>query len=118
MTLLEVFEAGRGQITASYPWTGPCWGPNAHFAGFSNGLATCVFDRFEGRVYALEIFSTSTSEAWRWLDPDTAAEYLTSMSNEGINTNIAFDDVVFQELVATDALLKLNEIIPENDSAR
>ena len=113
MNLVEVYEAARGRVQASTPWTWTCWGDTTQYLVFEDNRAACVFDRKDGQVYALEIFDMINSQAYRWVDPDQWPAYYAACQAQNIDPDFAYEGVDFQDLPAEIALIKLNELTPE-----
>jgi hypothetical protein len=119
MNLSEIVACVNNKIkgTALYDWE--CFGPDARY--FEVGteqfehLASVIFDFEDGTVYAVELFLPPERKAWRWVDDRFFDLYLQECIENGVNPNIAYDNVRFDPVNASELMLMLYELTKDFD---
>lgn len=115
MNLTELVMAGQSKITrgCSYLWS--CFGKNARYIDFGiseeQDIASAVFDAETQEVYCVEIFSLDETQVWRWIDERYRNAFLKECRDRNIDPSVWIDNIKYQNVDATEALLLINQLI-------
>lgn len=115
MNLLEVIAISNGKVkgAAEYQWN--CFGEDAYYMDIGSEeqghLASCIYDSDDGSVYALELFSPGSRQAWRWIDPRFADFFYEECYENRVNPNVAYDTVPFQPVSDSEAMRILASLV-------
>lgn len=116
---MEVISAANGRVKGAADYTWECFGDNARYLDIGNDetgqQASVIFDTDDGTVYAMEIFLPKGAAAFRWLDDRYADLFFKECSEKNVDSMTAFDNVKFQNITNTEALMVLDEITKDPD---
>lgn len=114
MNLMEVVSASNGRVKGAADYTWECFGSTARYLDIGNDevgqQASVIFDTDDGTVYAVEIFLKEHDTAFRWVDDRYLDLFLNECAEYQIDPEVAFDNVRFQFISDTEALIVLDEI--------
>lgn len=119
MNLLEIIAPGTLKVLGAAPYKWDCFGPNAVYfdAGTEQHqhLISVIFDDDDGAVYAVEMFLPEERKAWRWIDERFADYFLETCRDNKVNPRVAYDNVSFENVDATELLTRLNSLTSTPD---
>lgn len=105
MNLVEFLTAISYQITGGCEYCWDCFGPNAQYLDSDD--ISAVFDTKTQEVYAVELCDTTTNQNFRWINPAYYGKYVAECVDRGVDPNIAYDDVLFDEVTSTTDFLQV-----------
>jgi hypothetical protein len=100
MTLHEIMLAASSRVCGGTEYQWKCYGPDARFTDFTDtdGTEYCsaVFDTKTQTVYELAVIVPGYDQAFIWRHPDFETPYQSECRTRNIETNVAWDNVMYQ----------------------
>lgn len=119
MNLMEVVSAANGRVKGAADYTWDCFGDTARYLDIGDEetgqQASVIFDTDDGTVYAVEIFLPQASAAFRWIDDRYADLFIKECMMNNVDHTVAFENVKFQDISSTEALVVLDELTRNDD---
>lgn len=114
MNILEILPTlGESRGTSRFEWT--CWGEHAQYidwGGPENHIASAVFNRTNGQIYCVELFTGT--EAVRYLEPDFKDSFLAECRARDIDPQDAGEGMVYADMEDPQIILALVGTIKES----
>jgi len=119
MNLLEILTCVNKKITGTAIYEWKCFGPDARY--FEVGtktiehLASVIYDHEDGTVYAIEMFLPQERRAWRWVDERFYDLYVQECIDNGVNSNIAYENVQFEFADTSELMVMIYELTKDSE---
>ena len=117
ITMKDFIETIEYKITGGSSFGWHCFGYNARWLDCEDRQfqASAVFDSETQVVYLTEVHDFVNNRSYRWINPDYVDVHAEYGKANGIDVDVAYDDVNFTTLdVADDFLEKCSAIVNKN----
>lgn len=120
MKLIDIITAANGRTSGGDPYLWTCFGENANFMEFrdvnGNGYSHCIFDTKTYQVYQVHVevplaCTEIPQQSFQWTAPEFIQGFLFESKQHDVDPTIAYDDVVYRNILDEEEVLELVEDI-------
>jgi len=110
MKLGTVLEAAASRVSGGSEFQWECY-PDARYVDIADiddtEICNILHSTKTQDVYEVQVFVNEDDLAYRWVNPDFADLYIAEAMDRNIDPHIAYDDVVFTEIIDDEKILEL-----------
>jgi hypothetical protein len=115
MFLKNALDSVKYRFTSGDRYLWNSYGPDAVYLDIKDvqdrPIGSILFDSSSAEVYEITVEVPGEALCYRWINPDFENLYRKEAESKGINPDIAWDDVIYTDIIAENDILNKLEAI-------